>query len=57
MSHATPVFITVRDRLRDLRRLVEWLERAGLLARRARLLRGLDRCWRTTGRLYERRQR
>jgi hypothetical protein len=24
-----PVFITVRDRLRDLQRLVEWLERAG----------------------------
>ena len=25
----TPVFIVVRDRLRDLRRLIEWLERAG----------------------------
>lgn len=24
-----PVYITVRDRLKDLRRLVEWLERAG----------------------------
>lgn len=27
--HDVPVYITVRDRLRDLRKLVAWLERAG----------------------------